>query len=144
MPSSQRTARSIAPAIRSGSRVLDRAQREHDLGGVVDIRVVDVGELERPSPGRERGTAYRPVATAGDLLAEQPIGGSDDRLVVAGDAGVGQRDQGQRGVPDRRLAGLEPAEGRAPRCVNRSSPARPRAITGWSSGYPRRCSAMSE
>ena len=60
-------------------------QREHDLGGVIDVGIVDVGELERPAAGVKSGSATtsRPD---GDLLAEQPFGGPHHRRVVAGNA----------------------------------------------------------
>ena len=85
------------------------AQGEHDLGGVVDVGVVVVGELERPAARLELGPAHRPVARHQDLLAQQPVGGRDERGIVGRHAGVGQRDRRQRRVPHRRLAGLDPA-----------------------------------
>jgi hypothetical protein len=49
------------------------AQREHDLGGVVDVRVAVVGELERPAAGASRA-GVPPSHRRRDLLAEQPVG----------------------------------------------------------------------
>ncbi len=85
------------------------AQRQQHLGRVVDVRVVDVGELERPAAGLELGYADRPVAALADLLAEQPVGAPRHRLVITGHARVVQRDQRQRRIPHRRLARLQPA-----------------------------------
>ena len=85
------------------------AQRQPHLRGVVDVRVQVVGELERPAAGREIRPAHRPVAGHRDLLAQQPVGGPPHRRAVRGFARVEQADDGQRGVPDRGLAGLQPA-----------------------------------
>jgi hypothetical protein len=85
----------------------DPAQREHDLGGVVDVGVVVVVELERPPAGRQPGPLDRPVAGADDLLPEHPVGGLDQLGVVGGHARVGERDGREAGVPHRGLAGLD-------------------------------------
>ena len=75
-PRSSRRARAIAARRRARSRRLDAQQREHDLGGVVDVGVVVVGELERPAAGRSAGPPHRPVAAHVYLLVEQPLGGA--------------------------------------------------------------------
>ena len=62
----------VAPGPARDAR--DPAQREHDLGGVVDVGVVVVVELERPAARGQPGPAHRPVAADPDLLAEQPVG----------------------------------------------------------------------
>src|SRR5207245_1678537 len=65
----------------------ERAEREHDDGGVVDVRVEVVLELEGPPTGREPRTANRPVAADPHLLAEQPLAGADERRVIGLPAG---------------------------------------------------------
>ena len=42
--------------------LLDAAERQHDLGGVVDVGVPVVLELERPAAGSEVGPPHGPVA----------------------------------------------------------------------------------
>ena len=84
-------------------------QREDDLGGVVDVWIVDVGELKRPAARFQVGPTHRPVAAFEDLLVEQPIGAADHRRVIAGDTGVMERDQREARVPHGRLAGFHPA-----------------------------------
>ena len=82
---------------------------EHDLGGVVDVGVDVVGELEGPAGRGEVGPAYRPVAGHRDLLIEQPLDGLvHDRVGRLG-ARVEQAGEGEAGVPHGGLAGLEPA-----------------------------------
>ena len=93
-----------------------RLQREHDLGGVVDVGVDVVGELEGPAGRVEIGSLHRPVAAHADLFGEHPADAARDGRVVDRHARVEQRDDGEAGVPDRRLAGLEPADA-AVRCV---------------------------
>src|SRR5436853_100046 len=90
---------SSSQAVASRPRVLEPAQGEHDLGGVVHVGVVDVGELEGPPAGRQLRPADRPVAAAADLLVQQPVAGGQQRGVVALHAGVGEGDDRQRGVP---------------------------------------------
>ena len=53
------------------------------------------------------GTLHAPVAGPVDLLGEHPVDGLDQLRVVGGQSGVGERDGGQAGVPDRGLAGLD-------------------------------------
>lgn len=53
------------------------------------------------------GPLYAPVAGPADLLGEHPVDGLDQLRVVGGQSGVGERDGGQTGVPDRGLAGLD-------------------------------------
>jgi len=77
------------------------AQGHHDLGRVVDVGVVVVGELERPASGLEVGTTHRPVARHPDLVREQPIGRRGECRVIRWCAGVGERDHGQGRVPHR-------------------------------------------
>ena len=75
-------------AVREG----DAPQRQHDLRGVVDVGVVDVGELERPTARRQSRSRDRPVAADRDLLAEQPSRGADERGMIVGQAAVAERD----------------------------------------------------
>src|SRR4051812_5182714 len=81
-------------------------QRERDDGGVVDVGIEVVLELEGPAAGREVGPAHRPVALDRDLLGKQPVGCANERRVLRAEAGVAEREDGERRVPDRRLAGL--------------------------------------
>src|SRR5437660_528625 len=81
--------------------------------GCADGRVVDVGidgvvELESPAAGREVALADRRVAAYGHLLAEQPPPGPLERIVLRRDPGGQQSQDGQRRVPDGRLAGFGP------------------------------------
>lgn len=87
----------------------DPAQREDHLRGVVDIGVVVVVELERPAARGELGPAHRPVARPGDFLVEHPVRRFHERRVIGAHSGVGERDGGETGVPDRGLAGLDHA-----------------------------------
>ena len=95
-------------AARRGPPRVHAQQREHDLRGVIDVGVVDVGELERPATRLELRPAHRPVAPNADLLAEQPVGGAHECGILRGHAGVLQRHDRERGVPDGRLAGFQP------------------------------------
>src|SRR5207244_5198462 len=79
----------------------------HD-GCVVDVRIEIVLELEGPAAGGELRPADGPVARNGDLLPDQPVGGAHERRVLGAEAGVPQREHGEPGVPDRRLARLGP------------------------------------
>ncbi len=90
-------------------RVPDPGEGEHDLGGVVGVRVVAVVEPEGPPARGQAGTVHGPVPAMADLLGQQPVGGLDQGRGVRGEAGVGQRDHGQGGVPHRGLAGFDPA-----------------------------------
>ncbi len=98
-----------APGVGMG----DAAQRQHHLGGVVDVRVVVVLELERPATGAESGSAHLPVPGAVDLLGQYPVGRLDQLRVVGRQSGVGEGDGGQAGVPYRGLARLDHPHGRA-------------------------------
>src|SRR5204863_7281693 len=82
------------------------AQRECDDRGVVNVGIEVVLELERPAAGRKVWPAHRPVALDGDLLADQPVGGADERGMLGAEPGVAEREHGEAGVPDRRLARL--------------------------------------
>ena len=141
MPVSQSRARPSAAseATRSAVPSAGRARRRASptIGGVVDVRVVVVLELEGPAAGREVRPSDSPVAPHGDLLVEQPARRRAAGRVVGGDAGVGQR----RSWPGRCPT---PATGR-PRCagacssstVKRVEPVAAAAfIAGWSSGKP--------
>ena len=102
------------------------AQREDHLGGVVDVGVVVVRELERPAARRAGGRRTAQSPRMRHLLVEQPAarrarapGGRAPRPASR------ERDQRQRRVPDRRLAGLEPAAVPSSTIVKLSSPSRP-------------------
>ena len=89
--------------------MLHAAQRQHHLGGVVDVRVVVVLELERPTARLEVRAPYGPVPRYAHLLVEQPAGRADKGGIVGRHARVAQRDDRECRVPHGRLAGLEPA-----------------------------------
>src|ERR1700683_2461705 len=61
-----------APSVGVG----DAVEREHDLGRVVDVGIAVVGELERPTTGRELRPADGPVPLDVNLLVEQPVCGA--------------------------------------------------------------------
>ena len=77
------------------------SQRKHDHGGVVDVRIEIVVELERPAARREVRTADRPVTGDGDFLPQQPVAGSPQARVVGRHAGRTECQHRERGVPDR-------------------------------------------
>ncbi len=85
------------------------SQRHHDDGGVVDVGIVVVRELEREAAGGEVRPAHRPVALDVHLARDEPLGRPADRVVTLLEPCVEQRDQRKRGVPHGRLAGLDPA-----------------------------------
>jgi hypothetical protein len=89
--------------------VRDLAQREDDFGGVVDVRVVVVLELERPAARLQVRAPLHPVSDRAHFLADQPVRGSNHRGVVGRESGIAERDGRERGVPDRRLAGFDAA-----------------------------------
>src|ERR1039457_5193660 len=92
------------PAPGSGApartRQADPAEREQDLGGVVDVGVAVVVELERPATWVKAGPAHLPVPGPADLLLEQPGGRPGQRGIIGRNARVGERDNGEHGVPD--------------------------------------------
>ena len=65
----------------------------------------------RPSRPARGGAPDGPVAPDRDLLVEQVGRGGVEHRVARLQPGVGQRRHGERGVPDGRLAGLEPPPG---------------------------------
>ena len=68
----------------SGIVVLDSTQGQDHFGGVIDIRVIDVRELERPGPGFEAWSANGPVALLSDLVVQEPISRLAQRRIAAG------------------------------------------------------------
>ena len=150
MPSTQSTPRDrtlrIAGGVHDrqvadGVQVADLAQREHDFRGVVDVGVEVVVELEGPSAwGEPRPTlAQSPGTVTSSASSQRPAAAAHRPSLVRPHRmhRVAERDQRERGVPDRGLAGLQPAydpAGVSSRMVKRSSPASPAATTGWSSG----------
>src|SRR5581483_222616 len=84
----------------------ERAQRQGDDGGVVDVGVVVVLVLERPPAGSEIGNADGPVALHRHLLAQEVVAGEHELRMVGGNPARAQRQHGERGVPHRRLACL--------------------------------------
>ena len=96
------------PPLDGGGRVLiGSVEREHDLGGVVDVGVVVVGEFEGPAARGQRRPADGPVARDGDLLGEQVARRRDEHRVTRSETGVGEGGDGQGRVPDRGLASFE-------------------------------------
>ena len=134
MPSSQRSAsfdRRFTAPVAAGHG----SQGEHHLGGVVDVGVVDVGELERPAAGLQLRAAHRPVAAtrgsalqAANRLRAVPPRASPGRpasasaIMASAVSHTGDWHASSRGRST-------PSS-----IVNRSSPSRPRSITGCSSG----------
>ncbi len=89
--------------------MVDPTERQRADRRVIDVGVVDVVVLERPPARSQARAPHRPVARHVEYLSvEQPVGGAHQRRVVAVQAGVGQRQHRERGVPHRRLAGLQP------------------------------------
>ena len=113
MPTAHRVPRSTAAATSGRSLGRRPAQREHHLGGVVDVGVARRWRTRTPSP-RRRGRA---ACTAQSPLTRTSSPSSQSTAVrTAGSStsapGVEQRDEREAGVPDRRLAGLEPPDRR--------------------------------
>ena len=112
--STHATPRSIASVDARGVGMVDREQREHHLGRVVDVGVVGVLELERPAAGRRAGPAHRPVAARADLLgrsASRPRGRAQRRRragTPASASAITASAVSQTGA----LAGLEPPRSR--------------------------------
>ena len=110
-----------------------RPQRQHHLGGVVDVGVVVVGELERPAARRQPGrrTAQSPGCTisspSSQSAARASAGWSAGRPASA--SAITASAVSQTG--DWHASSRRPSPSTI---VNRSSPASPRCITGWSSG----------
>src|SRR6266540_2508961 len=98
-------------AVLGRSPVLDARppQREHDDGGVVDVGIVVVRELEREPTRLQVRPAHGPVTAYANLAAREPHRAAGDRFVTRVEARVEQGEHRERAVPDRRLAGLEPA-----------------------------------
>ena len=110
IPISHSTASSTAVVDALGIGMAGAAQGQRDHRGVVDVGVVDVRVLERPTAAGQVRPPHGPVAgDVGDLTVKQPLGRAHERRIAGLQAGVGQRDQRQRGVPHRRLARLQPS-----------------------------------
>src|SRR5919202_650686 len=88
---------------------IERPERERDDGGVVDVRVEVVLELEGPAARGEVRPANRPVALDGDLLAQEPFARGLQRRVGGRDACLPQGQDREGRVPKRRLSRLGPA-----------------------------------
>jgi hypothetical protein len=77
-------------------------------GRVVDVRVVQVGPLERPAAGRRVRHLDAPVAGHADLLLEHPLDRAAHTLALVQRAiAVLHRHQRQQRVPHRRFARLD-------------------------------------
>ena len=69
--------------------MVDGPQRQHDLGGVVDVGVVDVGELERPAARLADRAGARPSRRVPRICwSSSQSAPRIDRLVVGGQPGV--------------------------------------------------------
>ena len=90
--------------------VVDLAEGEQNLRGVVGVGIKLVVELEVPAAGLGLGNLHGPVALVADFFGEHPVGGLDHARIVARHAGFAERVDGLRGIPDGRDAGLH-AEG---------------------------------
>ena len=87
---------------------VDEPEGEEDFGGVVNVGVVDVVVFEGPAGGFGVGVFDFPVAAeVVDFFLGEPVGGFLECGVVGGQAGVGQGDGGDGGVPDGGEAGLD-------------------------------------
>src|SRR5262249_31814584 len=73
------------------------------------VGIVVVCELEREAARLEPWLAHRPVPARPHLPAREPLARPPKRGVIRGQAGVEERDHRERGVPDGRLARLEPS-----------------------------------
>ena len=113
--------------------VLDPAQREHHLGGVVDVRVVVVVELERPAAGRELRAAAR-VQSPGRTICSASI--QSAALTSCGwSAGSPASASAMVARQVSQTGDWQASIIRAPssrQTANRSRDARPARSTGWS------------
>ena len=81
--------------------------RHRHHGGVVGVGIMRVGVLERPAARPDVRTPGGPVALdVEDLERLEPVERRPHRLGAGVAAGFEQRVGGERGVPDRRQAGL--------------------------------------
>ncbi len=87
----------------------DEPQGEEDHGGVIDIRVPFIFELEGPAAGFDVGGVFVfPVAAEADFAIDHPIHGLGDPGVVFGYAGFAEADESDDRIPDWGEAGFEP------------------------------------
>ena len=130
------TAASTPPRSRPARGCAGAPQRQHDLGGVVGVRVVVVLELERPAAGRQPGPAYRPVARhAGS--PRRAASGAASRAGSSGGTPASASAISASAVShtgDWQASSRRTGRRRVSRTVKRSSPSSPASITGWSSG----------
>ncbi len=81
-------------------------RHDHD-SGIIEIGIVGVGVLERPSARPHVRTFHGPVTLENELLLrKQPVEALAGVVQRLRPAGLEQRVTGQRGIPDRRYAGL--------------------------------------
>ena len=126
MPTDQATPRSDAPL----SSIAGAAQREHDDGRVVDVRVVVVRELEREAAGLELRAAHGPVALHADLAAGEPLRAARRRSRAPGSKPASSSAMTASAVShtgDWHASSRRPASSSI---VKLSSPASARTITG--------------
>ena len=90
---------------------IDRArfqQSEQDHGGIVDVGIEIVLELERPSAGFHALDLHAPVAGNADLLPQKPPGGPLHHRSGRIDARLEQREERESRIPDRGQTRLHP------------------------------------
>ena len=83
---------------------MQQCQQHH--GGIVNIRIMFVGELKRPAAGLQAGTLHRPVALPPALAIQHPVRGSSHRIRISAPH-LSQREGCVGRVPDRRNSRLK-------------------------------------
>ncbi len=99
-----------APARRGDGGMIGHrraVQRQDDHGAVVEVGIELVAELEVPAGRLDARAVDGPVAGVSQLPGQQPVHGQTPGRMFGRQRGVGQRDRGDRRVPDRRHAGLQ-------------------------------------
>ena len=81
-------------------------QRHQHHRGVVGVRIIRRCCIRRPSRSLRVRIVDRPIAADAHLLVDQPLRRFLQRRVLRREAGLGQRDDINRRIPDRRKAGL--------------------------------------
>ena len=110
-PSIHSRARAMAGECASGAlrhaAAIGAVHRHRHHRGVVGVGIMRIGVLERPAPGPNIRTSDRPVALdVEDLERRQPVERRPHRLAASLATRFQQRMGGERGIPDRRQAGL--------------------------------------
>ena len=87
-----------------GCHVPQRHEHHH---GIVGVRIIFVLVLEGPTAGFNARDVHSPVALEAHFLFLQPRGGLLQSRMILRQAGFGEGDGGDGGVPDGRKAGLD-------------------------------------